>query len=103
MYSTEPYQDYSRILSYSSVAIYYFGPGKLRTGDWCFSDGFITFRELAEMYLHHFRERILTISTDCSYAGSWVKALVEFLGDMDTKPCGHQTMWTLGQRERHTS
>ena len=41
------------------------------------------------MYLRNFKGRVLTIHTDCSYAGSWIKAVIEFLGEMDTKPCGH--------------
>ena len=32
---------------------------------------------------------MLTIHTDCSYAGCWVKALVQFLDDKDVRPCGH--------------
>ena len=77
------------LFSNYSVIIYYFGPGKQSTGDWCFKDGFITFKELAEMYLKNFKGRVLTIDTDCSYAGNWIKAAIEFFEEMDTKPCGH--------------
>ena len=52
-----------------SVAVCYFGPGKRSTGDWCFEDGFITFRDIAELYIKHFRGRVLSIHSDCSYAG----------------------------------
>ena len=71
------------------MTIYYFGPGKKKTGDWCFIDGFITFKELTELYMDHFRGRVLTIHSDCSYGGQWGKALMEFLDEQGIQPCGH--------------
>ncbi len=72
-----------------TVVIYYFGNGKRNTGDWCFQDGFITFRDIATLYLQCFRGRVLTIATDCSHSGSWVKACMEFLDKQGVQPCGH--------------
>ena len=72
-----------------SVAVNYFGPGKRNTGDWCFEDGFITFRDIAELYLNHFRGRVLTIISDCSHAGQWLKQLQAFLDEQGVQPCGH--------------
>ena len=72
-----------------SVAVTYFGPGKRSTGDWCFEDGFITFRDIAELYMNHFRGRVLGINSDCSYAGQWVKQLQAFLDEQGVQPCGH--------------
>lgn len=69
--------------------MYYFGPGKRNTGDWCFVDGFITFKEITELYMDHFRGRVLTIHSDCSYGGQWRKALMEFLDEQGVQPCGH--------------
>ncbi len=73
----------------SAVAIYYFGNGKRNTGDWCFQDGFVTFRDIADLYLQYFRGRVLTIATDCSHSGSWVRAGMEFLNEQGVQPCGH--------------
>ncbi|MGJ8945924.1 hypothetical protein AB9K17_23835, partial [Salmonella enterica subsp. enterica serovar Kentucky] len=58
-------------------------------GDWCFQDGFITFLEIAEMYLKHSKGRVLTIHSDCSYSGCWIKVLVQFLDEKEVRPCGH--------------
>ena len=69
----------------------YFGPGKRTTGDWCFEDGFITVRDIAELYMNHLRGKVLSIHTDCSYAGQWVKQLQAFLqlDEQGVQPCGH--------------
>ncbi len=82
-------QLYTPLLILLTVAVYYFGNGKRNTGDWCFQDGFITFRDIANLYLQCFRGRVLTIETDCSHSGSWVKACMEFLDEQGVQPCGH--------------
>ena len=41
------------------------------------------------MYLKHSKGKVLTIHSDCSYAGCWIKALVEFLDEKEVRPCGH--------------
>ena len=72
-----------------SVIIFYSGSGKRNTGDWCFEDGFITFRDIAGLYMNHFRGRVFTIDSDCSYAGYWLKELQVFLDEQGVQPCGH--------------
>ena len=67
----------------------YIGPGKKGTGDWCFSDGFISFREIMDLYTQHFRRHVLTISSDCSYSGSWVREAMTFMDEQGVGPCGH--------------
>ena len=60
---------------------------------WCFEDGFITFRDIAQLYLranHNFKSRVLTIVTDCSYSGCWVRDCMEFLDEQGVQPCGHK-------------
>ena len=69
--------------------LYYYGNGKRNTGDWCFQDGYITFRDIANLYLQCLRGRVLTIVTDCSHSGSWVKSCMEFLDEQGVQPCGH--------------
>ena len=65
--------------------------GKKGTGDWCFSDGFISFREIMELYMsnQHFKGKVLTIISDCSYSGSWVKEGMAFMDEQGVGPCGH--------------
>ena len=80
---------FCRLNVQTTVDIVYFGPGKRNTGDWCFVDGFITFRDLAELYCSYFKGCILSIDTDCSYSGHWVKELLKFVDEQGVKPCGH--------------
>ena len=63
------------------------------TGDWRFEDGFITFRDIAQLYLRasqNFKGRVLTIVSDCSYSGCWVRDCMEFLDEQGVQPCGHK-------------
>ena len=75
-----------------TVVIYYVGAGRRNTGDWVFEDGFITFRELADIYVRNsnFRGRVLTIISDCSYSGCWVRDCMDFLDEQGVQPCGHK-------------
>jgi hypothetical protein len=72
-----------------TVSVYYIGPGKKHTGDWCFADGFITFNDITRVYMECFRSKTLTVSSDCSYSGRWVRELTYFLDDVGVQPCGH--------------
>ena len=69
--------------------IYYCGHGKRNTGDWCFKDGFISFEDIVSLYMSYFRGRVLSIVTDCSYSGNWVKACSQYLDEQAVQPCGH--------------
>ena len=76
-----------------TVILHYIGAGRRGTGDWCFEDGFITFRDIAQLYLrasHNFKGRVLTIVSDCSYSGCWVRDCMEFLDEQGVQPCGHK-------------
>lgn len=72
-----------------TVIIRYSGPGKRTTGDWCFEDGFITFRDLVECYHECFKGKILGVHSDCSYGGNWVIACIKYLDEQGVKPCAH--------------
>ena len=76
----------------SAVVLYYVGAGRRNTGDWCFSDGYVTFRNIADLYLKapHLNGRVLTIVTDCSYSGCWVRDCEQFLDYHQVQPCGHK-------------
>ena len=41
------------------------------------------------LYNEIFRGRVLTIVSDCSYSGNWVRTCCEYLGEQGMKPCGH--------------
>ena len=72
-----------------AAIIHYFGNARKLRGDWCFKDGFITFKDLMEVYMENYRGRILTIVSDCSYSGNWVKECYEFMDGQGVGPCGH--------------
>ena len=76
-----------------AVVIHYIGAGRRNTGDWCFEDGFITFKDIADLYLRaisNFKGHVLTIISDCSYSGCWVRDCMEFFDDRGMEPCGHK-------------
>ena len=72
-----------------TVVLHYYGNGRRDTGDWCFRDGFITFRDIADLYMKHSRGRYLGIISDCHSSGRWVSQCAKFLDDQGVKPCGH--------------
>ena len=39
--------------------------------------------------MNHHKGRVLSIFSDCSYAGQWVKQLEAFLDEGGVQPCGH--------------
>ena len=81
----------SKLVCHDIVVIYYIGAGRRNTGDWCFENGFITFRDIAQLYLQSkLRGRVLTIVSDCSYSGRWVRDCMEFLDEQGVQPCGHK-------------
>ncbi len=41
------------------------------------------------LQIEYFKGRILTIVTDCSYSGCWVKEAMTFMDEQDVGPCGH--------------
>ena len=82
-------RNYLCFFSSLTVVLNYIGAGRRGTGDWCFEDGFITFRDLAHLYLQLLRGRVLTIVTDCSHSGSWVRECMTFLDEQGVGPCGH--------------
>ncbi len=70
--------------------ILYIGHGKKRTGDWCFSDGLITFRDIVRLYnTTKIKGRVLAIVSDCSHSGSWVWECSRYLDEQGVRACGH--------------
>ena len=72
-----------------AVMIHYIGPGKKDTGDWCFADGFITFKDITDAYMECFQSKCLEITSDCSYSGRWVSEYRVFMDSIGVKPCAH--------------
>ncbi len=72
------------------MRLHYTGPGKKNTGDWCFPDGFIEFKDILKAYMEcfHKKGKYLEIFSDCSYSGRWIIALQEFLDEVGVQPCG---------------
>ena len=71
--------------------IHYTGHGEKNTGNWCFKDGVITFQDIFGLYMDCFRGKRLTIHSDCSYSGNWIKDCVKTLDDLAIPSCGHYT------------
>lgn len=60
------------------------------TGNWCFKDGVISFEEIFSLYQQHFNGRLLTIVSDCCYAGQWVHRCADKLDSLNIGACGHK-------------
>ena len=80
---------YNNIINYSTATIHYYGNGRRNTGDWCFRDGFITFRDIADLYMKHGRGQVLCLVPDCHSSGHWVVECAKFLDEQGVRPCGH--------------
>ena len=76
--------------SYLAI-IFYTGNGEKNTGNWCFKDGVITFQEIFGIYMAQFLGKRLTINTDCSYSGNWIKDCAKQLDNLKIPSCGHHT------------
>ena len=73
------------------AGIEYTGHGEKNTGNWCFKDGVITFQDIFGLYMDYCRGKRLTIHSDCSYSGNWIKDCVKTLDDLGIPSCGHHT------------
>ena len=85
MYTLSPVTYYI----FLTAVIYYYGNGRRSTGDWCFRDGYITFRDIANLYMKYSRGRVLTLVPDCHSSGHWVGQCAKFLDEQGVRPCGH--------------
>ena len=70
--------------------MHYYGNSRRNTGDWALGEEFITFKDIASLYMRHSRGRFLTIIPDCHSSGKWVSECAKFLDEQGVKPpCGH--------------
>ena len=73
------------------ATLYYTGHGEKDTGNWCFKDGAISFNDIFELYINHFKGKPLSIVSDCSYSGNWINECSKRLDEMNVPSCGHHT------------
>jgi len=71
--------------------IWYFGPSRIFTGDWCFKYGFVTMEQIRQIYDEYFSGKVMTVVTDCNYSGSWVKSWMSYLEKRCIQPCQHSS------------
>lgn len=72
-----------------AAVIWYTGVSERETGNWCFTDGVIALEEIFELYLCHFRSKLLYLVCDCSFSGGWVNKMASTLDSHDVLSCGH--------------
>ena len=70
--------------------IHYLGHSEEGTGNWCFKDGTISFQEIFDLYRKHCTNKRITIKSDCSYSGQWVRECAKTLDSLSIPPCGHR-------------
>ena len=92
-------------LFFSTAHIWFMGHSEESTGNWCFRDGTISFKEIFTIYKQVQEEKgpllgaasaaegvnLLVVFSDCSYSGNWVHCCAEILDSEKIPPCGHQT------------
>ena len=44
------------------------------------------------LYHDHMQGNVLTIVSDCSYSGKWVKECCNYLDSLEVRPCGHSAV-----------
>ena len=68
----------------------YLGHSQKGTGNWCFKDGTISFREIFDLHRQICPGKRLNIMPDCCYSGQWVIDCAKTLDSFGIPPCGHR-------------
>merc|ERR1712228_746511 len=65
---------------YRNIHIYYTGHGETDTGNWCFSDGVISLKDVMKKYrIKRAGNRdALNLIIDCCYSGDWALELRQY-------------------------
>ena len=66
------------------------GHSERGTGNWCFTDGTISFQEIFNLYRKYCAGKLLSITSDCCYSGHWVRECAKTLDSLRIPPCGHR-------------
>ena len=75
----------------SGAYIWFIGHSEEGTGNWCFKDGTISFRDIYDIYKGNQQKKLLAIISDCCYSGNFIHQCAEVLDDKNIPPCGHKT------------
>ena len=68
----------------------YIGNSEKNTGNWCFKDGTISFQDIFHLFRRTCHGKVLSIISDCSYSGQWVRECTKTLDSLQIAPCGHR-------------
>ena len=80
---------YAIVCVFPTAIIHYYGNGRRNTGDWCFRDGYITFRDIANLYITHSCCHSVTVVSDCCHSTEWGAECAKFLDEQGVRPCGY--------------
>ena len=92
IYTTD-HKSITHISYIHTVILFYTGDSEKGTGNWCFKDGpgVISFQDIYDLYIEHFKGKRLNIISDCSYSGNWVKECAKVYDDQGILYCGHHS------------
>ena len=74
----------------TTASLTYLGHSEEGSGNWCFKDGTISFQEIFHLYRKHCPSKLVTILSDCSHSGQWVRESAKTLDSLHIPPCGHR-------------
>ena len=74
----------------TTALITYLGHSEEGSGNWCFKDGTISFQEIFQLYKIYCSNKRITIVSDCSHSGHWVRECAKTLDSLHIPPCGHR-------------
>ena len=80
----------SIILIMYTALLQYMGNSEWGTGNWCFKDGTISFQEIFYVFRRTCPDKVLTVRSDCSCSGQWVRECAKTLDSLQIPPCGHR-------------
>lgn len=65
------------------LVLYFTGNSEAKTGNWCLSDGCVSFNDLVDLVRKHRRNNYLMVYvvSDCNYSGAWVDENHKLIGD----------------------
>ena len=73
-----------------AALLWYIGNSEKNTGNWCFKDGTISFQDIFHLFRRTCQGKVLSIISDCSYSGQWVRECAKTLDSLQIAPCGHR-------------
>ena len=74
----------------TTATLNYLGHSEEGSGNWCFKDGTISFQEIFNLITKYCKNKLVTIISDCSHSGQWVRECAKTLDSLHIPPCGHR-------------